>query len=442
MSKHITSPPENTPFSSTRRRVLQGIGGAATGLLGGGALSLLERPAEACSGTPLLFVQSNDARPNQNSIFAFRRDKRNGNLTPIPGSPFLSGGTGEDNPTDTLGVLDADQDFQVSEDRKYLFAPNARSNTISVFRIHPDGTLQVRPEFQVPSGGPNPISVGLAPGFLIAVNKNEDDAQSRTTPPNYRVFRRVGGRLTPVNGGVFQAPFGSAPSQAHVSPNGRVVFCVETAFRLSPVTGPVLGEPCLRTFTLTRSGHLMQAPGSPFSLPNTFPNALPPLPPLPPIPLGVITHPRLPFLYSGVVSSDQLATFRYDEQGTLQFSAATVLTGRAVCWLVPDRRGTQLYAVNTLTTSVSRISLADPARPVEVQHLVLNGPGEAINLALCPKERFLYVLSRRNNGFPIPGARNEIHVLAIGDDGSLSEAPFSPIALPAGDYIPKGIVVL
>jgi len=88
--------------------------------------------------------------------------------------------------------------------------------------------------------------------------------------------------------------------------------------------------------------------------------------------------------------------------------------------------------------------LANATDPVQIQHLTLNGPGELINLTLDPTERLLYVLSRRNNtGFPLPNAANQVHVLQVGPDGKLTEAPFSPITLPAGTtYTPQGIVAI
>src|SRR5689334_4697502 len=50
----------------------------------------------------VVYVESNISTPGGNSILAFRRDAQ-GNLTPLPGSPFLTGGTGVIDPSLKLG---------------------------------------------------------------------------------------------------------------------------------------------------------------------------------------------------------------------------------------------------------------------------------------------------------------------------------------------------
>ena len=56
----------------------------------------------------VLYLQSANTAEGQNSIVAYRRDT-DGTLTPLPGSPFLTGGTGIDNNTNgKLGPNDND----------------------------------------------------------------------------------------------------------------------------------------------------------------------------------------------------------------------------------------------------------------------------------------------------------------------------------------------
>ncbi|HTE20386.1 MAG TPA: beta-propeller fold lactonase family protein [Armatimonadota bacterium] len=416
------------------------IGAVVLALASAGVAQTARRAAN------VLYIISNDARTNMNSILAYRRGS-DGNLTPLPGSPFLTNGTGQANLEDVVGPLDSDQDLIVNRQRTLLFATNRGSNTIAVFRIARDGSLTHVPGSPFPSGGINPVSVGLSRNILVVVNKNDDDAQlPNNSQPNYTTFRvRPSGELVPIANSTVSIPADSAPTQALISPSGTLLFGAELALRLHPQNGPALGNPALRAFRITRRGRLIQAPGSPVTLPNSLPNALPPLPPLPPAPLGLAIHPRLPVLYSGVVTSDRVAAYSYNiATGQLVFRNAATLGGRAPCWLEINRRGTRLYSANTLTTSVSVFDLANATDPVQIQHLTLNGPGELINLTLDPTERLLYVLSRRNNtGFPLPNAANQVHVLQVGPDGKLTEAPFSPITLPAGTtYTPQGIVAI
>jgi hypothetical protein len=413
-----------------------------------GVLTLADMQTASAARRPrnVLYIISNDSRTNMNSVLAYRRGS-DGSLTPLPGSPFLTNGTGQANPEDVVGPLDSDQDLIVNRQQDLLFATNRGSNTIAVFRIAKDGTLSHAPGSPFPSGGINPVSVGISGNVLVVVNKNDDDAQlPNADQPNYTSFRiRPSGPLVPIPNSTFDLPQGSAPTQALISPRGDLLFGAELAFRLHPVNGPTIGDPVLRSFRLSRAGRLQEAPGSPVTLPDSLPNALPPLPPVQPVPLGLAVHPRLPVLYTGVVTSDRVAAYRYDERtGRLTFANAATLSGRAPCWLEINQRGDRLYSANTLTSSVSVFNTSRAVNPTEIQHLTVEGPGEVINLALDPAERFLYLLSRRNNtGFPLPNATNQVHVLRVGGNGMLTEVEGSPFALPAGTtYTPQGILPL
>jgi len=402
-------------------------------------------PGRRAAATQVLYVESNDFRRGMNSVFAFRRDRSTGCLTPLAGSPFLTRGTGVDNPQDVVGPLDSDQDLIADPAGRRLFVTNGGSNTIAVFNINPNGSLSHVRGSPFPSGGIEPVSVGLAGDKLVVVNKSEDPAQSTTRLPNYTTFRvSPQGRLTRIPRSTIQVPEHSSPTQALISPNGRFVFGADIALALSPVTGPALGSPVLRAFRLQKNGRLTPSPNSPYALPATLPAALPPLPPLPPIPLGLAVHPRLPILYSGVVTSDRLAVYSYSRTtGELFFQGAPPISGRAICWVRVNKAGTRIYTVNTIDASVSVFDSTDPLRPTEIQHLVAKGPGDLFNVTLDPSGRFLYVVSQRSNGFPVPGALNQIHIFQIGTDGKLTEAECSPEALPAGaTFRAQGVVAL
>jgi hypothetical protein len=106
----------------------------------------------------VVYVESNLFGENANSILAFRRDE-NGALTLLPGSPFLTGGSGvaiDDVPT--VGAFDSDQNIIVNPERTRLFAVNSGSDTIAVFDILPDGGLVPVPGSPFSSGGINPVS--------------------------------------------------------------------------------------------------------------------------------------------------------------------------------------------------------------------------------------------------------------------------------------------
>src|ERR1039458_6129218 len=79
-----------------------------------------------------VYVNDNTAGPN--TIAAFDRHA-DGTLTPMPGSPFATGGAGTGTSTGSQGSL------QITRLGHYLLAVDAGSNQISVLRIRPDGGL-------------------------------------------------------------------------------------------------------------------------------------------------------------------------------------------------------------------------------------------------------------------------------------------------------------
>jgi 6-phosphogluconolactonase (cycloisomerase 2 family) len=419
--------PDRCPASDNVRRRLRGA------LSGVAMLALMviaaARVGAQQGGTAanVLYIESNDPRPAQNSILAYRRGA-DGSLTPLPGSPFLTRGAGVGNPAQIMGPNDSDQNMIVTPDHRFLLAVNSGSNTVAVFRILADGSLEHISGSPFPSGGINPVSVGLSGLRLIVVNKNQDPAQNvGGALPNYVSIRNAATLGEP---GFAQRPFsvtapaGSSPSQGLVSPNGQVLFDAQ-----------FLGGN-LVSFRIDADGRLIEAPGSPQKLPASVPP--------PAQPLGLQVHPSQPILYVGFASANQLGVYNYDEDtGALTFVNAFNNSGKALCWIVTNHAGTALFTVNSGDNSVSSYNISQPLAPAEAQHLVLRGPGNPFQQALEPSERFLYVVSQRTTTDPNDLTGNGVHILTVGQDGSLAEAPFSPMALPVPAFArPQGVVAL
>jgi 6-phosphogluconolactonase (cycloisomerase 2 family) len=87
-----------------------------------------------------------------NSIRAFER-AANGQLREIAGSPFATGGSGSGYGGVGLGPDDSDQEIATNADQSMLFAINAGSDSISVFRIGDNGSLAPVKGSPFPSGG-------------------------------------------------------------------------------------------------------------------------------------------------------------------------------------------------------------------------------------------------------------------------------------------------
>lgn len=203
-----------------------------------------------------------------------------GTLTQI--GSFPTGGKGVFDLSLQLGPFDSDQEIIVNGQHNLLFAVNPGSDTVAVFRIQADGTLVHTPGSPFPSGGGNPVSLGLAADKLIVVNKAFDPARPFLKTPSYIVFQilpngHLSQELSAVN-----APPKSSPSQAATSPDKRLVFDAQFLAGF------------LRTFFLQPDGTLSH--GQRIAPPILAGSNTKPLP------LGLCPHPKEPVLYVGLVN--------------------------------------------------------------------------------------------------------------------------------------------
>jgi 6-phosphogluconolactonase (cycloisomerase 2 family) len=375
----------------------------------------------AATGQHVVYVESNIATPNGNSILAYRRDAA-GRLTPLPGSPFATRGAGVVDPSLALGPFDSDQQIITNPERTLLFAVNPGSNTIAVFRIASDGSLTHVQGSPFPSGGTNPVSIGLSRDTLVVVNKAMDPNQANHQP-NYVSFRvSPDGQLERTPLSVKGASVGSSPSQALVSSGKSFVFGADFLGGL------------LQSFVIRPDGILYQnmpqrLPASVFSGSNAQR-----------LPLGLAAHPSRPIVYVGLVTINKIGVYRYDSAGVLSFVTAVPVSGKAPCWVRVNNDGTRLYSSNTGDNSISVLDISNPARPVQIQKLTLAGAGSSFEIELDPENRYLYAVTQRANASTPPGQGNNLHVLRVAADGRLSENAGALVALPVpGNIRPQGL---
>jgi len=172
----------------------------------------------------IVYIQTNNYMKSMNAIIAYRNNG-DGKLIPVLGGPFFTGGSGIPNTPLLAGPNESDGEVKISNDRKYLLTVNAGSNTIAVFKINIDGTLSPVPGSPFPSGGETPVSIDQWQQYIIVLNKSDNPSQPATQKPNYSVFRLEGdGSLTPVPGGKYELPAGVSPAQVVVSKTHPFVF--------------------------------------------------------------------------------------------------------------------------------------------------------------------------------------------------------------------------
>jgi 6-phosphogluconolactonase (cycloisomerase 2 family) len=363
----------------------------------------------------VVYVESNIATAQGNSILAYRRDQ-SGRLTPLPGSPFATRGAGIVDPSLALGPFDSDQQIITNPERTLLFAVNPGSNTIAVFRIADDGGLTHVTGSPFPSGGVMPVSIGLSRDTLVVVNKAMDPNQTGQTP-NYVSFRvSPDGRLEPTPLSTKNAAVGSSPSQALVSSGKSFVFGADFLGGL------------MQSFVINPDGTLDQNP--PQQLPaNIFNGSTAKR-----LPLGLAAHPGRPVVYVGLVTINKIGVYQYDTAGVLSFVTSVPDSGMGPCWVRVNNDGTRLYSSNTGDNSISVFDIANPLKPVEIQHLRLKGTGSSFEIELDPENIYLYAVTQRAAATTPLGQGNNLHVLRVGVNGRLTENEGSPLALP----VPSG----
>ncbi|MEO6238277.1 MAG: hypothetical protein ABIQ52_14865 [Vicinamibacterales bacterium] len=369
----------------------------------------------------VVYVETNS--PDGNAVLAFNRDPR-GRLSLM--GTYPTGGTGVFDASLKLGPFDSDQNLIANPERTHLFAVNSGSNSIAVFDIANNGALTPVAGSPFPSGGTNPVSIGLARDVLAVVNKGMDPAQPAGAA-NYAAFRVTPrGQLTALLSTETIDPAVSA-TQALISPSKQLVFGADFLGGL------------LRSFLVLPDGALLQtglvAPPA-FQANGTTAAALP---------LGLAAHPAQPLVYVGFVTVNRIGLYTYDERGHLTFIHSVADSGAAVCWLVTNAAGTRLYASNTGDNSISVYDTSSPFNPVEIQHLVLTGSGSAFQIALDPVEAYLYVVTQRATVETPLGEGNNLHVLSINEaTGRLSQNAHSITRLdvqPLGTR-PQGVVAM
>jgi 6-phosphogluconolactonase (cycloisomerase 2 family) len=386
-----------------------------------------------------VYTESNNPAAGQNAVLAFHQNS-DGSLTQI--GSFNTGGTGQLNLPKVIGPDDSSQEVVATTDGRFLFAVNQGSNSISAFRIDPDGSPDLIGTFD--SGGVQPDSIGIARDKLYVSNRGDSAVgHPGTVAPNIAGFRIYhDGSLTAIPGSTVTFPKDTSPSQNLISPDGRLLFADIFAV---PGSTAAQGN-TLAPFQIEHDGDLELAPGGNVGAPVA-----------PPLLLGSAFNPNQRIIYSGLTAVNEVAVFTYDKSGQLTFVGDSPVQGAGPCWIAVSADGRFLYTGDTGTDSIGVFSLADPLHPVEIQEFALGGPhappGSApgtlqtnvFQIALSPDGHTLFAISQNTNATGSFAEGNQLHILSVGADGKLSE-PNGPVLLSTagvpGNAHPQGIAVV
>jgi len=339
---------------------------------------------------------TNDATDNQVVVLARGAD---GLLTPA--GSFATGGRGSgtfENSANGL-ILGEQSPNNLNGSYKYLYATNAGSNSISVFRTTNDGLELVETE---PSGGDHPISVTVHDNLLYVLNGGATNCTGGA--PSIVGFdigprgelTQIPGSMRPVSGGV-----NSGCAQVSFTPAGDVL--VVTQRQADKIDTYVVD----RGTGLTAGPRVNETTGNgPFGFTFTQRGQL----------LTTENFGAAPF-QGGAASYDVL------RDGSLVPLGPTTRNGRSdTCWIVNTDNGRYAYTTNFQSGDISSFRvLSDGTLVLLNQTAAVVGIG-ASDQALSGNSRYLYA---RN------AIQGTISVFEVQNDGSLVRLQ-DIVAVPPG----------
>jgi len=352
-------------------------------------------------------VYTNDNAAGTNTIGAFDRHA-DGSLSPTAGSPFVAGGAG------TGAALGSQGSLQLSDDGRFLLAADAGSNQISVLKIGAHGAVEPVAGSPFPSGGKVPVSIAVHDKLVYVANEGDGADGS-----NYNGFTiDAAGRLTPLDGSTIPLKPTALPGDILFNSTGTNLVATEV--------GPAAGPSFVDSFSVSRDGHLVAAPGSPFPAQAVGP-------------FGSEFRPTNPSqLYvsnaHGGANVGSVSAYDVARNGILNPIGTSPYADKqtAPCWVEITPDGRYLFTVNTAVPSISRYRITNNGALVLLGSTVFNDPTgrKAFDARLDPSGRTLYV---------VDAGLGSISAFDV-DNGNLTELDSSPYSLPKGTT-PFGLVV-
>ncbi len=361
-------------------------------LLFGGALGVAcaaptaaDEPTESTESTEsdlvagrvgAVYTLSNDAASNE--VIVFRR-AADGSLQRAASYATTGKGSG-----DGLGSQGA---VILSGNRRWLFAVNAGSNELSVFRARGEALYLVD---TIPTGGIRPVSVTEHAGLVYVAHAG--DGHNDVTG----FYQRNDGSLAALSGSTHALSAASVgPAQVAFSPSGRALVVTEKMtnsideLRIDPYTG----RPT-KAIVHTSNGQ------TPFGFSITQRGQV------------IVSEAFGGADHASAVSSYQLDGFA----GLASVSASVPDTQSAACWVALAKNDRFAFVTNTKSGTVSAYSVTRDGQVALVGGVAAStGDGsKPIDLAVSHDDRYLYVLE---------SGTGSIGVMHVQADGSLTALP-------------------
>ena len=331
-----------------------------------------------------VFAMTNDAEANEVRVF---ERGRGGSLHEV--RSYTTGGRGSGG---TIDPLLSQGSLTLSQDGKWLFAANAGSGTVSVFRV--EGTRLLLTD-EVPSGGAEPNAVAAHGDYIYVLNTAGSS--------NVVGFHLAHGRLQRIENSLrFLGRNEAGSASIAFSPDGRFLLVTErTANRID-------------VFRVLANGELSQVISNPSAAPGTF---------------AATFSPRGTLIVSetgpGAANGSTVSSYAVRADLTLQpISTAVPTLGTANCWNVITPDGRFVYVSNAGSSSISGFAIgANGTLTALPGTLVGHNPSGATNLdiAVSGDGKFLYTLN---------GEIGTVGIFSIQNDGTLIPVGFAGGIIP------------
>jgi 6-phosphogluconolactonase (cycloisomerase 2 family) len=330
----------------------------------------------------VVFVQ-NDS-PAGNTVYAYDRH-RDGSLTQAGG--YATGGLGGVLTGSVVDHLASQGSLTLDRNHQLLFAVNAGSDTVSVFRVHGD---RLSLQQILPSGGSFPVSVAVSGDLVYVLNARDGGSVS-----GYRIDRNgvgpIANSVRPLGLDPTATPeFTHTPGQVAFTPDGGQLLVTTKA-----------NTNAVDVFAVRRDGRL-DAP-TVHELPGTVPFAT--------------AFDRTGHLLLAEAGTNAVASFDLTRSGVL-VPLDDLSTGEmATCWITTTRHFA--YASNAGSASVTGAAVS--------HHGILSLVGQTgtdagtVDSAATPNGHFLYVQT---------GAAGMVDGYRVNHDGTLTSV--GAVTVPNG----------
>ncbi len=345
-------------------------------MAGIGVLTPMMYAAESTTNAGTVFVMTNAA--DKNEVIAFNRSY-DGSFS--EGNRYSTGGRGSAGVTDPL---ESQGSLTLSQDHSFLFAVNAGSGDVSVFRVLRNGFLFLSDKEQ--SRGSEPVAVTQRQNLVYVLNAGG--------PGRVAGFQFNQGQLRPIkNATAFLTANVTGGASITISPDGQFlavtervannidVFSIHSDGTLSPIVVNASPSPGAFAALFAPDGKLIVSETGP----------------------------------ANTVNESAISSYSVLAGGTLSAVSQSVPTlGSANCWNAPTPDGKYVYVSNAASATISGFAIGKGGvlTPIGSTVVGTNPAGSTnIDITTSGDGKYLYTL---NSG------TGTIGVFAIQQDGTLN----------------------